>query len=66
MNKTELVPGFLAPQASCSIASECLVNVHVSCMRNHDQIFVTYVEGGSRAIPIVVINDQWGELDLGR
>ena len=46
---------------SCSIASECLVNVQGSCMRNHDQIFVTYVQGGSRAGPIVVINDQWGE-----
>ena len=48
-------------EASCSIASECLVNVQGSCMRNHDQNFVTYVQGGSRAGPIVVINDQWGE-----
>ena len=45
----------------CSIASECLVNVQWSCMRNHAQIFVTYVQWGSRAGPIFVVNDQWGE-----
>ena len=47
--------------ASCSTASECLVNVQWSCMRNHAQIFVTYVQWGSRAGPIFVVNDQWGE-----
>ena len=30
-------------------------------MRNHAQIFVTYVQWGSSAGPIFMVNDQWGE-----
>ena len=48
--------------ASLSIALECLVNVQCSCMRNHAQIFVTYVQWWSRAGPIFMVNDQWREL----
>ena len=51
----------LRGNSSCSIASECLVNVQWLCMRNHDQSFVTYVQWRSRAGLIVVVNYQWGE-----
>ena len=49
-------------QTSLSIAFECLVNVQCLYMRNHAQIFVTYVQWWSRAGPIFMVNDQWREL----